>query len=350
MTRASTNQVRPWYRLHKSTWMGGMMVLMCLVLLIAPGYWDGSGRNDFGSSGQFEHGWPWMYLKRWTPEHLAPSGAQASRALWLHRPAWDWRTKVPESVTTFNAINLAGDLGIAIAILIAAAAAFEFWRRRRHRAWQIHLCDIALLVLVVAVALVWWRGHQSRWTREQQALQQLAEIDPSARNHSLTATNYSFPMDYNGPDWLRKLAGLAALPRTLESVDSGYFFHISPDRDFHRIVDCLSAMPNLRSLVVYQATDSDVEALRPLQQVEELTLASHPFGAAITDAAVPALGGMTHLRSLSLCGTQISDSGLAQLPSSSRLTSLFLSESPVTAAGVQRLRERLPNCSVSGTW
>jgi hypothetical protein len=66
----------------------------------------------------------------------------------------------------------------------------------------------------------------------------------------------------------------------------------------------------------------------------------------LTDAALAHLLKMPALRVLLLDGTDVTDEGLAHLSTLKGLRRLDLRQTKVTLAGVQRLREALPNTAV----
>jgi hypothetical protein len=56
---------------------------------------------------------------------------------------------------------------------------------------------------------------------------------------------------------------------------------------------------------------------------------------------------LSELRDLSLHATQVTDAGLEHLAGLTQLTTLYLSDTHVTAAGVANLQQALPNCKIT---
>jgi hypothetical protein len=65
-----------------------------------------------------------------------------------------------------------------------------------------------------------------------------------------------------------------------------------------------------------------------------------------TDAALYSLSQIPQLEELWLHGCRITDDGLRVLATMEALRDVNLHETPVTAAGVERLRQQLPRCRV----
>jgi hypothetical protein len=71
------------------------------------------------------------------------------------------------------------------------------------------------------------------------------------------------------------------------------------------------------------------------------------LGAAITDASVGTLAGMTRLRELILYRSRVTNAGLARLGALKDLASLDLRYSRVTGTGIEAFRAAVPNCKVN---
>ena len=59
------------------------------------------------------------------------------------------------------------------------------------------------------------------------------------------------------------------------------------------------------------------------------------------------LKGLTKLQSLFIGGTQVTDTGLVHLKGLTKLQTLELDGTQVTDEGVKKLKQALPNCSIS---
>jgi len=88
--------------------------------------------------------------------------------------------------------------------------------------------------------------------------------------------------------------------------------------------------------------DADLVDLEGCARLEALSLSA----TGITDQGLPALARLQGLRQLSLAFTNVSDDNLAHLNRLDRLEALQLIETKVTAAGVERLHQALPNAAI----
>lgn len=106
----------------------------------------------------------------------------------------------------------------------------------------------------------------------------------------------------------------------------------------------LAGMSSLRMLYMPYTKVSDIGLphLAPLVRLEELDL-TYAF---ITDTGLMSLQPLTNLRSLNLNSTAITDKGLVPLEGMSQLRKLYLGHSQVSEDGVNRLRQRLPQCEI----
>jgi Leucine-rich repeat (LRR) protein len=104
------------------------------------------------------------------------------------------------------------------------------------------------------------------------------------------------------------------------------------DRDVERLAEIKS----IRRLDLSHnyVTDAGIESLRPLQQLEELTLDTAEF---ITDAAISHLRAHKKLRKLVLRGTDITDVSLPYIAELTALQSLDLSFTMVNDVGLESL-------------
>jgi Leucine-rich repeat (LRR) protein len=175
---------------------------------------------------------------------------------------------------------------------------------------------------------------------------------------------------------------------SLQTLDLGTFNGVE-----NRVTDVglehIRGLTNLTKLNLNnaQVTDAGLEHLAGLARLRELYLSGTEItdigldhlngltdlgwlylgGTEITDAGLERLAGLTNLRSLLLNSTEISDAGLEHLEGLTRLdqlylddtqvsdaglehlkglSNLFLRRTQVTAKGVERLQEVLPNCRI----
>tara|TARA_B100000686_G_scaffold112482_1_gene120058 strand:+ start:247 stop:1641 length:1395 start_codon:yes stop_codon:yes gene_type:complete len=101
-------------------------------------------------------------------------------------------------------------------------------------------------------------------------------------------------------------------------------------------------------LSLTQLTDEGLAALASLQRLERLALVySTGFaGPQITDQGVVHLAQLEKLKSLNLIGAKITDRSVELLVSLKRLEHLILTETEISVAGLQRLRQALPRCKI----
>jgi hypothetical protein len=92
-------------------------------------------------------------------------------------------------------------------------------------------------------------------------------------------------------------------------------------------------------------TDDGAAALSTLTGLESLCLGFN----AITDTTLARIAGLTNLRKLELGDVPgITDAGLVHLRGLTKLKHLNLERTSVTAAGVRKLRTRLPRVKIVG--
>jgi hypothetical protein len=111
----------------------------------------------------------------------------------------------------------------------------------------------------------------------------------------------------------------------------------------------LGRLPNLEALSLTGApvTDEGVRAFLDQRggTLQSLSLSTGP----ITDHALADLPAQApNLRSLHVWGVGITDRSVGPLSQLSHLEELILSDTSVTLAGAETLRQRLPNCRVRG--
>jgi hypothetical protein len=106
----------------------------------------------------------------------------------------------------------------------------------------------------------------------------------------------------------------------------------------------LKATGKLRNLDLDQSavTNRGLEHVAALSSLRGLHLA----GTMVTDAGLPYISGLSKLWVLSLKDTQVSDAGLVHLAKLSRLRVLNLENTKVTEAGVAKLRKDLPQARI----
>jgi len=225
---------RPWYRLHRSTWVVVLLVLAVLVLVAVPGEFRGqlaapalamadtatipiptSGTNFVvGETSDteweiFEHGWPWTFLERdvdlggtnWAPRR--PLAQQAEdyqvnvEAGWHTAGAWTFHG----DGLFFSGWALASNLGVVLLILAAAACLSEWRRRRRGRFFQYTLAEMMLAITLTACVLSWWCVHRYQRREETALAKQLQRIEGFPLR-TPTAARYSCESSLARPRWM----------------------------------------------------------------------------------------------------------------------------------------------------
>jgi len=263
-------------------------------LLVVPGDFRGGGGDEL-ESGEFEHGWPWLHLRRISGDYSAPPGLR-DNAPWFYRDAWG----LGGDVAGFSPSMLAANVVITLLISVAAMAGFEWWRRRRRRLWQFSLRELLVATFLIAIALSWWQWRRQRFQREQRAVATVNEL-------------VSVSKEYQGPQWLRRLVGTKRL-------------------DFLHTVTSVSCREGI--------TDDHLQQARPcLESWRNVEGFHFPYGTnRVTDEGLECISHMTSLRGLHLWFVGITDEGLVHLSRMKDLRELDLLCEEVTGVGLEHLR------------
>jgi len=184
---------------------------------------------------------------------------------------------------------------------------------QRPRRWlKFRLKWLLVFMAVLAVPLSWlgWKLEERR--RERWAEAELAKFSVELIRDAPEADDPFGETIPPGPAWLRRILG------------DDFFIHV-------KAVECWpSALDG----------DIDVEALSGPQREE---LSDDP---PLTDAELAYLRYLPRLQAVHLEGAEVTDEGLPQLYSLSRLESLDLSETKVSTKAVAELRKALPQCRI----
>jgi len=364
--------------LHPSTIVFLLFVVVILLLLNIPGqivvgpdiFVDGKYGPHFPAYEHYEHGWPVTYMSR---EPMMLSGPRYVRlSLW----------QLFKGVEQFSVAALLADVATALAALFAGSLLFEAWRRRRTRLLQFSLSELVVFVSLVALVCSILAMYRSRHHGELDALQSIAKTETEGVEWGIPVHERA-AWQLGGPSWLREIVGgrpfhifdrvvgiyvtgnelehavklrnlkvicifgsvsnrqlrLLEQCRQLEALDMHFarVEHEGPeliDENGYVIEPCfqLPLLPNLRGINLYD-TAFRGEGLENLRSVENLDLSDDY----IDDEGLSAIGGLPHLRVLSLAGTEVTNAGLRHLSSLGQLQELWLGFTSIGDEGVGHL-------------
>jgi hypothetical protein len=279
------------------------------------------------------------------------------------------------------------------------ASMTESLSKPRLRSLRFSLRFLMLLVVVLAIPMAW---KVNRAQNQRRVMAELGPLHPrvlydyqtSRINGVVTASTSAQPP---GPAWLRKFLGdeyfvdifqlmidgpgvndktlalISTLPRlesvgltnTAEISDDGLihlagmqsleFLTLFSDRITGKGIAHLAGPKRLKKLWVSgQVTDDYLQQVSKLENLELL----HVYGVdQITDSGLAQVAKLTKLRSLNLgdggwfdSGVQdcmkVTDQGLENLHALKNLKDLELNTTEASRAGVEKLRNALPNCKV----
>jgi internalin A len=114
-----------------------------------------------------------------------------------------------------------------------------------------------------------------------------------------------------------------------------------------RVLACASDWTSIRYLTLMRTIVSDdgIQAVGTLVQLESLAIRESEITGNLS-----AIARLRQLRYLDLSKSNIDDTGLRKLESISTLRVLRLNGTPISSAGVARLRRALPTCEVSSDY
>ncbi len=189
---------RPWWRLHRSTWVLTLLPAAVVLLLNVPGevtgqrtvFWDNPSLEYFSeaSSEDFSvvHGFPAVYLRRALPSGVDPGDDLPATVVWqLTNDVYELRVGVLLLNVVVGAIFLA-----------IFAAAVEWRRRRRKRFLQFTLFEVLATFAVVGAFMAWW-------THERASDLELRDNLEKVGNGDRIVSRF--------PQWLRSWVGDEAL-------------------------------------------------------------------------------------------------------------------------------------------
>jgi hypothetical protein len=282
-----------------------------------------SGIGGTNALKVFEHGWPWIYLRRETYRRAPPAFVKSSDGLWLalqHSPvtnpldiridlprwgipwlsAENWRfwKSNPEDDPprwTLNGVNLVCNLAIALVVLGGVVVIWEIRRRQRAKPLSFRFGLRGLLLAIAAVsAMLGWLTHLEREHQRETAL-----IDSvGERTGPMEATWYDIDHVCVAPLWLRSLVGMRLWPEYFWRAST---INIQPERGEETDLMCaeiaqldyvrkiaidghprhrfrFSALGNLEQLVTIEIwtypiiSEQDINELAQLKQLRKIVI------------------------------------------------------------------------------
>jgi hypothetical protein len=284
-------------RLHKSSFVVGLIVALLLVIIAFPGRIV-SGIGGTNVSKVFEHGWPWIYLRRETAERYAPPSVTTMEELSLvlsfspvaytldirsDLPGWgipwlsaeNWRfwesdTKAVPPRWVLNPAALCCNIAIALVLLAGIVAAWEFRRRRRMRPFSFGFSLRGLLLAVGAIGvMLGWLTHLKREHRREAAL--IEHVFESTG--PMEGTWFDVDHVCAAPDWLRSLIGVQIFPSYFWRASA---VEIQTDRgqNFDYFCGQISQLQYVTKIVLEGDARHRIHfsALRHLERVETLEI------------------------------------------------------------------------------
>ncbi len=350
-------------RLAGRTWLVLLFAMACLILLEVPGRRTGATT--------YSHGWPFAVLDRdycttqqfqQTANGYALVGnAETPEGIGLMQENWRRGGFQPElesliqpwSVEATIALRplaaIVDFVGVAIALFAIGWAAERRAARRqrngRRRPFQFRLRTLLIGVAVLGVVM----GRLVSWREDRRAEERvLAELAKQTFGH----TNFSGLITWTPPWWLPD--SLAKLPIVVElynHLDSAYFgtmpvtLGVEPITNTDAKLPCLAGLSHLRSVVFGDSdlTDAGVQYLAGLSTIESLTICN----TRVTAAGIEQLTRLPNLTSLTLEGFTIDDAAVATLNKLSSLEELTINSNRanlVRLRGLSQLRKLSIDC------
>ena len=214
--------------------------------------------------------------------------------------------------------------------------------------WRFQFGIRSLLVLTVAVAIPFsWLAVEVKKAKEQK--EAVEEIDDAGGR-----VDYDYQTDSSGvfingaippaPTWLRNLVGDDMF------VNAKCVALWNPEASDTRLAH-LKMLTSLQWFLVSgdgpadQVNHACVEYLKGLTHLESV----YVDGSDVSDAGLEDLKGLTALKVLDIGISDVSDAGLEHLKGLTQLQKLDLSYTKVSDAGVKKLQRALPNCKIKWT-
>ncbi len=348
-SESSESKPEPRRRLHPSTLVACLLTSLALILLLFPGridrQWDVYTSKDtlkpviprFSDRVDLLHGWPLTFLARDPFPETTPPSAGISY--------WGLTT----NVRWFRLDALLADIVLLVALLWVTGWLFENWRRRRNHILQLHVIDVLLIAVVVAVGSGVLAYQYSVLRLEQRALARVNAYQPKSVNWG----NRTFDRARWQPSrfaWIKQLYEheyVSVFDRIVGFEVGGEELPLLSELKHLRFVNVrgtasneqLHTLSKLPELEVLDLTVSQLKGSDDALQLPPLpNLAALNFGG----SAAYRGDGLEHLQAvttLDLTGTAIDDGGLAKLAGLKNLKHLYLDATMVTNDGLVVLQQ-----------
>ena len=277
----------PHPRLYKSSVVVGALVAALLILVEVP------GRVVDGSHGPhpslvFEHGWPWVYLRRETVESpltfTTPDGISILPNVswtdfdipwdlpkwgipWLSSANWQFWQATNESDAPrcdFNGLILFCDFAIALIVASVIVAAWEFRRRGLPSLFCFSLTDIFLTVASMSAVFGWLVYLEREYQREFQFINRL-----NVSNGHVWSDSDRVCI---APTWIRSLIGERLLPEFSWRASTATI-ELAREVNVNTICEQLAELKYLNKIVFLNTGERfRFSALRKFQRLETLEL------------------------------------------------------------------------------
>ncbi|HVX11513.1 MAG TPA: hypothetical protein VHC22_10050 [Pirellulales bacterium] len=329
--------LRPWYRLHASTWVVVAAVTCGVVFVEIPAEVTVHYIHYADRYTEYKHGWPWVYLEHSTGYDFSDplNSIEADAIPWLHAVCWNVAAPHKPESTRYRPRYIAPDVLVGL-LLICVAGFLAEWRRRRRRVWQFSLGELLIGVLLSAAALGWWRYRQDG----RKKLFEDARMPESRSPLGIrdTTTSISFDFGYAGPAWLARLVGKGPL-EAFNAPVAAFILGNDPVPAIRELSKRKRMTVYLRQISVshfyfegeVRLADLDEESIRVLTQLPSVQTISI-YACRLDDRALHRLAEMPNLRKLDLdrCGG-MTEAGIACLRASRHIEVLQLRETPFRA-------------------
>jgi hypothetical protein len=285
---------RPWYRIHRSTFVVLVLVGACLVFINIP------GDPDSIKSNEFQHGWPYHYFKRVGAAHSF------------------WSFSGTRGMFYLDALLLNAAAALCIVALVACIC--ELWIRQNGCLFRFGIKSLLALTALFAVVMGVGVRDVHRSYRQQQALHELAKLG--------SVTTYRQVRKY---DWLRSLFG-ADFHGTI------YGLELTSTQPIDRL-------PDLRGLDdVYRISLEMVSVPENIAQLAELRSLKH-VGVSLTSIDKDDIPGLTTLTKtpqlgyLYLYGDKFDDDAIFGISPDAEIHMLGIESSKITSKSLTRLSQ-----------